>query len=152
METDKIIGQIKAIFWAILGAMGIILIVALVTVKNIGSVIDWTLTQKENLKSIILLLALGGIPASYFFHSKKVKHINPDLPVEKKLTQYKTSFFIKIVTLEALSILGLLAYMLTADNTFLYIFALLFLAYILNRPTKHNILNEIEPEEIEEPE
>jgi hypothetical protein len=152
METNKIIGQIKAIFWAILGAMGIILIVALVTVKNIGSVIDWTLTQKENLKSIILLLALGGIPASYFFHSKKVKHINPDLPVEKKLSQYKTSFFIKIVTLEALSILGLLAYMLTADNTFLYIFALLFLAYILNRPTKHNILNEIEPEEIEEPE
>jgi len=105
---------------------------------------DWNLTQRENLKSVILILSLGGIPASYFFHSKKIKHLNPDLPLQLKINQYKTSFLIKIITLEALSVLGILSYMLTADNTFLYIFALLFLAYLINRPTQNGIIEEIE--------
>ncbi|PWD99923.1 hypothetical protein [Marinilabilia rubra] len=149
MHTHKIIRQIRFLFWGILLAMAAMFFIALFTVKNIGPVIEWTLVQKENFKSVILILALGGIPASYFFHSKKIKHIDSELPFEEKLKQFKSSFFIKIVTLEALAILGLIGYMLTADNTFLYVFALLFLAYLINRPTKNNITNEIEPEETE---
>lgn len=149
MQQDKIIRQIILIFWVLLGALTAMLFTALIIVKNIGPVIEWTVTQKETLKSVILILALGGIPASYFFHTKKVKHITQDLPITEKLKQFRNSFFIKITTLEALSVLGLLAYMLTADTTFLYVFALLFLAYIINRPSKNNILNEIEPEETE---
>lgn len=149
MQTEKIIRQIRILFWVILSAMAVMFLIALFIVKNLGPVIEWTLTQKENFKSVILILALGGIPASYFFHSKKVKHIRSDLPFEEKLRQFKNSFFIKIVTLEALSVLGLIGYMLTADNTFLYVFALLFIAYLINRPTKSNIINEIEPEETE---
>ena len=149
MQTEKIIRQIRILFWAILAAMAVMFFIALFTIKSIGPVIEWTTMQKENFKSIILILALGGIPASYFFHSKKVKHINKHLPFEEKLKQFKSSFFIKIVTLEALSILGLIGYMLTADKTFLYVFALLFIAYLINNPTKHKITNEIEPEETE---
>ncbi|WP_462317448.1 hypothetical protein [Marinilabilia sp.] len=147
MQTEKIIRQIRILFWAILSAMAVMLLIALFIVQNIGPVIEWTITQKENFKSVILILALGGVPASYFFHSKKIKHLNTELPFEEKLKQFKNSFFIKIVTLEALSILGLIGYMLTADNTFLYVFALLFIAYLINRPTRNNIISEIEPEE-----
>jgi hypothetical protein len=152
MKQDKTIRQIRIIFWALLTAMATMLFIAVVTVKNIGPVMDWGLSQKENLKSIILILALGGIPASYFFHSKKVKHIPSELSMKQKLRHFKRSFFIKLVTLEALSVLGLIAYMLTADTTFLYVFALLFLAYILNRPTSNNIFNELDPGETEETE
>ncbi len=152
MKSDKIIQQINIIFWGLLGAMIVMLAIAIFTVKNIGPVQDWTLIQKENLKSVILILALAGIPASYFFHSKKIKHLDPELPMNEKLRQFKNSFFIKLATLEALSILGLIGYMLSADNTFLYVFALLFLAYIINRPNKNSILKEIEPEETEETE
>lgn len=150
MQTeDKTIRHIILIFWLLLGAMTAMLVIALVVIHNIGPIIEWTVSQKENLKSVILILALGGIPASYMFHSKKVKHIDPDLPLNLKVSQYRTSFFIKLVTLEALSVLGLIGYMFTADSTFLYVFSLLFLAYLINRPTKNNILNEIEPEETE---
>lgn len=150
---DKSINQIKIIFWTLFGVMLIMLIMAIFATRSTGPLTEWTLTQKENLKSIILILSLGGIPASYFFHSKKVKHIAPELPMQSKINQYKISFLIKISTLEALSVLGILSYMLTADNTFLYVFALLFLAFLINRPTKHNILSEIEagnPEETDE--
>jgi hypothetical protein len=149
METDKTIRQIILIFWVLLGAMLAMLVIALMVVHNIGPVIEWTVSQKENLKSIILILALAGIPASYMFHGKKVKHIDQELPVHLKINQYRNSFFIKLVTLESLSVLGLIGFIFTADNTFLYVFSLLFLAYLINRPTKNNILAEIEPEENE---
>lgn len=123
------------------------------TIKATGPLLDWTLSQRENLKSVILILSLGGIPASYFFHSQKVKHIISDLPMQTKINQFKISFLIKIITLEALAVLGILSFMITADNTFLYIFSLLFVAYLINRPTKNSIIEEIEantPEETNE--
>lgn len=142
---DKSIKQVKIIFWALLIIMLIMATMALYITRQTGPIMDWSLSQKENLKSIILILALGGIPASYIFHSKKVKHINPELPMAQKVNQFKISYLIKIITLEALSVLGILSYIMTADNTFLYIFALLLVAYIINRPTKHGISEEIEP-------
>ncbi len=141
---DKSVNQIKIIFWTLFGLMVIMLLMAVFIIKNTGPLMEWDLTQRENLKSVILILSLAGIPVSYFFHSKKIKHLNPDLPLELKISQYKISFLIKIITLEALSVLGILSYMLTADNTFLYIFALLFLAYLINRPTRNGIIEEIE--------
>ncbi|WP_016775965.1 hypothetical protein [Anaerophaga thermohalophila] len=150
MNTNKILRQIKFLFWTILAAMVVMMIIALLVVKEMGAVIEWTLAQKENFKAVILILSLGGIPASYFFHTKKIKHLNQELSFDEKLMQYKSSFFIKIVTLEALAVLGLIGYMLTADNTFIYVFALLFLAYLINRPTLHSISNEIEPENFDE--
>jgi hypothetical protein len=147
---DKSVNQIKTIFWTLFGLMIVMLFMAVFIIKNTGPLIDWNLVQRENLKSVILILSLGGIPASYFFHSKKIKHLNPDLPLQLKINQYKISFLIKIITLEALSVLGILSYMLTADNTFLYIFALLFLAYLINRPTHNGIIEEIEPNKPDE--
>lgn len=150
---DKSVNQIKIIFWTLFGLMALMLLMAVFIIKNTGPLMDWSLSQRENLKSVILILSLGGIPASYFFHSKKIKHLNPDLPLQLKINQYKTSFLIKIITIEALSVLGILSYMLTADNTFLYIFALLLLAYLINRPTQNGIIEEIEsnnPDESDE--
>jgi hypothetical protein len=141
---DKSINQIKTIFWTLFGLITVMLLMAVFTIKNTGPLMDWNLTQRENLKSVILILSLGGIPASYFFHSKKIKHLRPDLPLQMKIKHYKISFLIKIITLEALSVLGILSYMLTSDNTFLYVFSLLFLAYLINRPTKHGIIEELE--------
>lgn len=150
MEANTVFKQIKFLFWSILVALLIMLLVALVVVNKIGPVVEWNLTFKENFKTVILLLSLGGIPASYIFHSKKVKHIDQDLPFVNQLQQFKRSFFIKIVTLEALALLGLIGYMLTADFTFIYVFGLLFLAYLINRPTRYSIEKEIRPETLNE--
>jgi hypothetical protein len=149
METEKTIRQIIIIYWAIWGTMMVMFAVAIVAAKITVPIIDWTASQRETLKSVIIILSLGGIPASYFFHNQKIKHIPTDKPLGEKIRQFKTSFFIKIATLESLAILGLLGYMLSLDTAFLYIFGLLFLAYIINRPTKRNIFAEFESEENE---
>lgn len=146
-KKEKTIRQIITIFWALFGAMIIMFGVALWVVKDAGPVLEWNLTQQENLKSIILVLALAGIPASHFFHSRKTRHIDADLSFHEKLILYKNSFFVKIATMEALAVLGLLGYLVSADTTFLYVFALLLLAFLINRPGRNSITRELEPEE-----
>ena len=146
MEKEKKFRQIITIFWLLFGALIIMFGLALWVVENNGPIIEWNLTQKENVKSVILILALAGIPASHFFHSKKTRLIDPEIPFYEKLTRYKNSFFIKIVTIKALAVLGLLGYMASADTTFLYVFALLFVAFLINRPGKNSITRELIPE------
>lgn len=146
-KKEKTFSQIISTFWGLFGAMIVMFGIALWIVKDAGPVIEWNLTQRENLKSIILILALAGIPASHFFHSRKTRLIDPESSVYEKLIQYKNSFFVKIATMEALAVLGLLGYMVSADTTFLYVFALLLLAFLINRPGRNSIMRELEPEE-----
>lgn len=147
MEPDRIIKQIKLIFWAIFGTLTATLITILFMVDTFGPLMDWTLSHRESFKSVILILSLGGIPASYFFHNKKVKHIPGSMPLLMKLRQYRSSIFIKLATLEGLSFLPLTGYLLTADKTFLYVFALLFITFSISMPSKRNILNELEEDQ-----
>jgi hypothetical protein len=147
MKANRIIRQIQILFWAIFGSLLAMLITILFMVHTFGAILDWPLSQREMLKSVILILSLGGIPASYFFHTKKVKHIPCELALADKLKQFRSSFFIKIATLEALGFLALLSYLVTADFTFIYVFALLFIAYFINVPSKRSIINELEPDE-----
>ncbi len=144
MQTNRVVRQIKLIFWAIWVALLAALITILIMRSAFGALIDYSLSQREMLKSVILILSLGGIPASYFFHSKKIKHIPRSMPMIEKLKQFRTSFFIKLATLEALAFLALLGHLLTADFTFIYVFTLLFIAYSINMPSKRSIFNELE--------
>ncbi len=147
MHSDRIIKQIRLLYWAIFGSLLAMLLTILFIVHTFGPITDWALSQREMLKSVILILSLTGIPASYFFHTKKVNHIPRELDLSDKLKQFRTSFFIKIATLEALGFLAILSYLVTADQTFIYIFALLFIAYFINVPSKRSIFNELEPDE-----
>jgi hypothetical protein len=143
MQKNKNITQIQYLYWGIFAVLILLALTASAIVTKNGALVVWTLQDIETLKSVIILLALGGIPAGFIFHTKKIKKIEPSLPIEQKLNQYRSSFFIKIVTFEGLGILSLIGYLVSADKTFLMIFGLLFVAYLLNIPVEHKILDEI---------
>lgn len=66
------------------------------------------------------------------------------MPLNNKLLKYRNSYFIKIVTLEALAIIALIGHLISADKSFAIIFGLLFVAYMLNMPRWQNIMKEID--------
>jgi len=146
-KKEKTYSQIITTFWGLLGLMIIMFGIALWVVQDAGPVLEWDMAQRANLKSVILVLALAGIPAAHFFHSRKTRLIDPDISFHEKLIQYKNSFFVKIVTMEALAVLGLLGYLASADTTFLYVFALLLLAFLINMPGRNSIIRDLKPEE-----
>jgi len=108
-----------------------------------GRVYELDANAENNLKSLIIILALAGIPASYMFQKRKISHLTSDLPVDRKLLQYRIAFFIKIMTLEGLSLLSLLSYLMTGNLNQLLIFGLIYLFLILNYPNKNTILSDL---------
>ncbi|TAJ09313.1 hypothetical protein DMA11_20330 [Marinilabiliaceae bacterium JC017] len=149
MKTETVYRQIKFLFFAILTGLIFFYLVAYFFVLKNGAVITLSMSQEATLKSFIIILSLLGIPASYIFHTKKTNHINEDLNLTQKLIQYRNSLFVKLMTFEGLALMGLLAWLLTANKTYLLIYAILVVAYVINYPGKQKIRTELRLEENE---
>lgn len=145
MLQSSVLKQIQIIYWVIFTALFFMFGISIYVLAKFGSVWDWAINDIEIFKSVIVVLALFGIPAGYAFHKKRMSHLPNELAFEEKLKQYRISFFIKIVTLEALSIIALTGFLFSGDVAFLIIFGLLFITYLLNIPTKARVLEELKP-------
>lgn len=143
MTPQKALKQIRLIYFivTILLALFAILSFAFITVN--GQVYQLDQAGEQNLKSLIIILALAGIPASYIFHNRKVKHINSELSTMQKLSQYRMAYFVKVMTLEGISLLSLLGYLIIGDVNQIMVFGLVYLFLVLNFPKKSNILEEL---------
>ncbi len=144
--------QMRWIYWIIFVFLVLFASTTVLVAPMFVGVLEWTASEIETFKTIIILLALAGIPAAFILHSKKVKRISSTLPFHDQIRQYKAGFFIKIITIEALAVLTLIGYLVTFQNTFLYMFALLFVAYLLTIPISSKISEELEPPQIDEQE
>ena len=80
MTKQQTFKQLKFIFLAISIGLIIFFGLAVIFVKANGKVMDLEFSAETNLKSLLILLALVGIPASYMFHQRIVKRINKELP------------------------------------------------------------------------
>ena len=82
---------------------------------------------------------LVGIPVSHIFYHKKTKHIDSSLELSTKLSMFQMAFVVRIAMLEAIGLLATIAYLVAADKSFLYMFAVVFILFIVHAPTKQRI-------------
>ncbi len=144
MNKNKSIQQIQLIFFAIIIMLALFALFAFYYNTSVGAISSFSVSAQNNLKSLNILLALVGIPASYMFHKRKVSHIDKEQPMDRKIMQYKTAFFIKMITLEGLSLISILIYMVTGQINQLMIFGLLYLFMLINFPQKSAIYKDLE--------
>lgn len=135
--------QIQLFYFIIIVMLAIFASVAYILVSGNGQIYNLPPATESNIKSLIIILTLAGVPASYMFHKRKVTHIDADLPSERKIQQYRNSFFIKISTLEGLSFISLLMYLVTSNTDMFLIFSLIYIFILLNFPKKSTILSEL---------
>lgn len=142
---DKSVQSLKLIYWVIFATMVAFTIVAVVLAPRFAGVAALEPPLIETLKSVIIILALAGIPSGFIFHTRKVRHIPTDLDWGGKMKLYRNSFIFKIALLESLAILSLIGFLLSVNMSFLYITLLLLVAYLLNIPTRDKIALELNP-------
>ncbi|MCU4157233.1 hypothetical protein J1N10_14745 [Carboxylicivirga sp. A043] len=144
MTSKKALKQIKLIYFIICILLGVFAVASFIFVTLNGPVYIMDAAGQNNLKSLIIILALAGIPASYMFHNRKVKQINKEQQAHTKLQQFRTSYFIKIMTLEGVTLLSLLSYLMIGNINQMLVFGLVYLFLILNYPKQSSILSELE--------
>lgn len=143
MSPKKTLKQIKLIYFIVTIMLAIFAAFTYVYITINGHVYQLDANAENNLKSLIIVLALAGIPASYMFQRRKISQLSEELPAAKKLHQYRLAYFIKIMTLEGLSLLSLLGYLMTGNLNQLMIFGLIYLFLVLNFPKTSTILTEL---------
>ena len=102
------------------------------------------------IKTVVIISLLVGIPVSHIFFYKKIKHINPDIQVVNKLRFYQTAFIVRVAMLEAIGLIALIGYLVTADKSFLYMFAVVFILFMIHAPTKNKLCSDLNLSEQEE--
>ena len=142
---DKSVQSLQIIYWAIFGAMVAFTVVAVVLAPRFAGLAALAQHQIETLKSVIIILALAGIPSGFIFHNRKVRRIPVDIDWKGKMKLYRNSFIFKIALLESLAILSLIGFLLSVNMSFLYIALLLLVTYLLNIPTREKIELELDP-------
>ena len=150
MTAKGLLKQLRIIFIVIVIGLGLFFGSA----WALGSMRDAFVTldsvHLQYLKTLVILMALVGIPAAHLFHRKKTAHINPSLDPVKKMISFKASYFIKLATFEGLGLISLLSYLLSNDNTFLIVFGLFMVVLIINYPSASKVAEDLQttPEEL----
>ncbi len=138
------------IYIAILIGLTFVALFGMFYVKSHGAVNVFEEQSNYMIKSIVVLALLVGIPVSHLFYNKKIKHINEEWPLKNKLNHFKTAFIVRIVMLEAIAVLSVVAYLLNADKSFLYMFGVIFVLFIIHAPTKNRIVTDLQLTEEEQ--
>ncbi len=152
LEVKKQLKQLNMLYILILGILSIGALFVVIMVFKTGNIPIFDAEDVSLIKAIVIIALLVGIPVSHIFFLKKLKHISPKLSVVNKIQYYKTAFIVRISVLEAIGVLGLIGYWVSADKSFLYMFGVVFILFLVHAPTKNKLLNDLKLSEAEEEE
>ncbi len=145
METEikKKLKLLNVIYLVIMGTMSIAALASVYLVYKIGALSVFDDQTINMLKSLVIIALLAGIPVSHIFYHKKIKHIDAELPLLKKLNMFQIAFVVRIAMLEGIGLLTAICYLIAADNSFLYMFGVVFILFIIHAPTRQRISTDL---------
>jgi hypothetical protein len=143
---------LNLIYATILGTLSLAAIFSVVFIFKAGVLPVFDADNQAAIKTIIIISLLLGIPVSHVFFYKKIKHIKPSLSIVAKMKMYRLAFMVRIAMLEAIGLLVLIGYLVTADKSFLYMFGVVFILFLVHAPTRNKLINDLNLVETEEEE
>jgi hypothetical protein len=147
MRPETIFKQIQILYYVILFGLFVFGSAAYYFVLKTGGVMLIDPSMERTIYTILIILVFVGIPVSYVFHKKSVAHIDPELSLSDKLVKYRKVLFIKLVTLEGLAMFSLIGYIVAGKISYLLMYIILVVVYLISYPGKKNISEELQLEE-----
>jgi len=92
---------------------------------------------------IFLLIAMATIPLSEYSIKQKLKKILQMPDKTERFELYLTVLIMKLALIEFINIAAIVVYFLSGHKTFLYISVILALFFLMSRPGKDKIMNDL---------
>lgn len=143
---------LNLIYATILGTLSLAAVFSVVFIFKAGFLPVFDADNQAIIKTVIIISLLFGIPVSHVFFYKKIKNIKPSLNIVVKMKMYRLAFMVRIAMLEAIGLLALIGYLVTADKSFLYMFGVVFILFLVHAPTRNKLINDLNLAETEEEE
>lgn len=91
-----------------------------------------------------LLISIAAIPGGYFLFSQKGKQAQESTNEELKIEHFRIATILQLTTFELAGIANLLAFFLTRSQQSLFIFAIVVIIFLMNKPGEQKYLDNFE--------
>ncbi len=92
------------------------------------------------------LLTIGAIPAGYFLYSRQCKNGANLESIEQKFNTFRTASIIKYALFEFAGMINLLAYMFTYSQQFIFLFLIVIVIFLINKPSESRFNSDLNNE------
>ena len=93
---------------------------------------------------VVPIFIISGLLGSKLLTKIRIKSIKEKTELKEKLGDYRVTLIIKFALLEGPSLFALVCYFLTANYFFLELAGLIIMAFLVNRPTRHKVVIDLE--------
>jgi MFS family permease len=106
------------------------------------------IAEDDNLRDIFLIIVpvffLGQMVASKIVISKKLKLARSKETLKEKLFEYRSITIIRLAMLEGVAFFSIICFLLTVDYIFLVFIGLIMILFVINKPTKEKLVEELQ--------
>lgn len=118
--------------WLILGLSQLILLIPALWVYRKGLPVQEAGSQGLVIFCILFLALAAAVP--FFWYRNRVRQIQANWEDERKITHYRAPLYFGWVLCEGANMVTLIAFMITRNETFLWLFAVGFALYYFQKP------------------
>ncbi len=133
------IKQMQVIYWSVFTLLLLVGVVSILFAPKITPLIDWSVGEIEQFKTIVVLFTMLGVPGAFYLHNYQIKKIDKDAQFYTKVGIYKMGVFIKIIVIEVIGILSSVGFLITTETYFLYLYVIAFILYLYIMPISSKI-------------
>jgi hypothetical protein len=101
-------------------------------------------TMAIGLQQLAMLLVPGCMAGGYFLYKSQIAKIDRKLPAAQRLVKYQSIFITRAALFEVPVLFLCVCAMVTRELLFLYIAPIVFLAFVLLRPTVESVATDLE--------
>ncbi|MEL6671567.1 MAG: hypothetical protein AAFR61_05225 [Bacteroidota bacterium] len=146
IKPSQYLRSTNTLYWALFGGVMIFLLVAIFLVQSQGPFAD-------DMGGVLLYVAIGlgimTILMANFVPRQFMAQIDTTAELEQKLSKYMSPFLLKFALLEGGALFAIVVYLLTGDQNALIVALVLMGYFLLERPTRDRMVQDLEltPEE-----
>lgn len=104
-----------------------------------------TLDSSNNIMLYVsAFVSISAVAAAYTLYKSRINNIPENEATDKKLDLWRTAFLIKMMLIDAACFLNLTFLMLTNNRIFLYLYVLMAIIMLMNKPSQYKTMEELQ--------
>lgn len=101
------------------------------------------------IKTILVFLLIVLAPTSYLWPQKLIQRIDKQLPLDQKLTLYRSAQTIRFAAMNSAGVFIAIGFMLTGETNLMYMQVIVLLFFIIYKPSPFKTASDLELDENE---
>jgi len=149
LDPKTIFKNLLKVYWFLFLGMIVFLVIAALLVSNSGPIMEDDPYINQVFKILVIAFTVAGIPLAYTIPQKRIKKINAGLGLAEKLNNYQGALIIRFAITEGVAFFATIAFLLTGDTDLMLLLAIIYLFYIISRPSPFKTAGDLELSEEE---